>query len=122
MIPDSSDSDDEQMQAFLLDKNPDGSHDNGTIYIIVKSDILKTGGLYALEVVADDTIAAVKAKLEAEVKAKLQAEGVDKVVDLEDKRVIFAGKPVNPDRKVRDYKLRTGSVLHLVDELVGGGI
>ena len=66
-------------------------------------------GTHVIEVVADDTI--------AEVKAKLEAEGVD----IEDTRVIFAGKPVDDDHKIRDYKLRTGSVLHLVEGVDGGG-
>jgi hypothetical protein len=65
-------------------------------------------GIHVIEGVADDTI--------ADVKAKLEAEGVD----IENTRVIFAGKPVVDDHKIREYKLRTGSVLHLVDELEGG--
>jgi hypothetical protein len=92
------------LTAALLDKAGFQDYDAG-MFLVVKDQEM---GIHVIEGVADDTI--------ADVKAKLEAEGVD----IEDTRVIFAGKPVVDDHKIREYKLRTGSVLHLVDELEGG--
>ena len=102
---------DQRLERALLDKNPDGSHDNGTIYLIVKSDILEKGGLYVVEADADKTIEYVKTEVLVKTGIPLAWQGL-----------IFAGKRLNEDFLVRQYKLRTGSVLHMRDELDGGGI
>ena len=91
------------LTAALLDKAGFQDYDAAMLLVVKDTDL----GIHVIEVVADDTM--------ADVKAKVQAEGVG----IEGTSIIFAGKPVNDDRKIRDYKLRTGSVLHLVSELDG---
>jgi hypothetical protein len=120
--PDESDHDDEQLDlAFLLDKS--GNTNDDSIYIMIKGVDDPNGPrtrhgqrLYAYEVLASDTIASVKAKIQDEENTEDLP-----LIDLPQQRLIFAGQKLNEDYSVRHYNIKTGSLLHLIDEFDGGG-
>eukprot|EP00973_Karenia_brevis_P043752 6059869-Karenia_brevis.AAC.1 len=95
--------------AALLDKA--SPTDDDTIFIIVKSDLAEEGGLYVVEAHASDTIGKVKGDVLVKTGIPLRAW----------QRLVFAGKQMNDDFLVRQYNLRTGSVLFMCDEIDGGG-
>ena len=105
---DGNDNDDQQLQAALLDKSGNLTDDD-SIYIIVKSNIRKEGGLYAVQAKADTSIGYIKADVLVKTGIPLQIQ-----------RLVFAGKQLNDDYLFRDYGIRTGSILHMCDALEGG--
>ena len=121
-VEDGNDNDDQQLQAALLDKSGNLTDDD-SINIMIKGVDDPNGPRtrhgqrpYAVQVHPSDTIASVKAKIQDEE----NTEGLP-LIDLPQQRLIFAGQKLNEDYLVRHFNIKTGSLLHLIDELDGGG-
>jgi hypothetical protein len=107
MLQDSSDSEEDLLQATLLDKNPEGNREDKLIVLVKNLDMVD----FYIDVAENDSIRVVKAKIQ-------DKEGFPMHVQ----RLIYRGTTPNDDTTLSSLNVKQGNKLHFSLQLDGGGI